>query len=221
MNAETPPPDDEPIEIYADIWCPFTHVGLTRLLSRRSGSSVTPRFRIHPWALEIVNGAPLDPDFVAEEIDALTASVAPDLFRGFSREHFPRSTLAALSLVETAYDIGLEEGEAIGLALRAVLFEEGRDIADRAVLDATAAGLGLPRTGDVDRDAIERSLEAGRARGVVGSPHFFTSRGDYFCPALDIRRVDGSLRISENPEMAERLASECFGPEDPSRPASH
>ena len=36
--------------------------------------------------------------------------------------------------------------------------------------------------------------EEGRCRGVVGSPYFFLGREGFFCPSLDIERVDGHLR---------------------------
>ena len=45
----------------------------------------------------------------------------------------------------------------------------------------------------------------GQARGVVGSPHFFLATGDFFCPTLDIARVDGQLRISTSHDSLERF----------------
>lgn len=32
--------------------------------------------------------------------------------------------------------------------------------------------------------------EEGRRRGVIGSPHFFTADGSWFCPGLAISRDD-------------------------------
>ncbi len=41
--------------------------------------------------------------------------------------------------------------------------------------------------------------ELGKARGVRGSPHFFAAGHDWFCPTLDINKVDDEfkIRISE------------------------
>jgi predicted DsbA family dithiol-disulfide isomerase len=202
--------DHRTIEVYADIWCPFTHVGLTRLIARRPIGSVVPRFRVHPWPLELVNGEPLSPSFVADEISALQASVAPDLFVGFDEAHFPTTTLDALALVESAYRIGLRVGEEMSLTLRSALFEEGRDIADRSELARCAEDLAVPWPEPEDRVAVEDSLRTGRSRGVVGSPHFFTTDGDVFCPTLDIRRIDGRLHITQDAAAVERLVASCF-----------
>ena len=77
------------VEVFADIVCPFTHVGLRRLSEARRGRETSPVVRVRAWPLEWLNGAPLDPDIVAREIDALRAQVAPDLFAGFDAATFP------------------------------------------------------------------------------------------------------------------------------------
>ena len=107
------------IEVFADICCPFTHVGLRRLVERRDAlgrSDVVIKARA--WPLELVNGAPLDPVMIGEEVDALRAQVAPDLFTNFQPSRFPASSLPALRLAATAYDHSLVLGEQISLALR-------------------------------------------------------------------------------------------------------
>ena len=59
MSATTTPV----IEVFADIWCPFAHVGLLAIAEERIR---TGRFdvaiRVRAWPLELVNGVPLDPD---------------------------------------------------------------------------------------------------------------------------------------------------------------
>lgn len=53
------------VEVFADILCPFTHVGLRTLIDRRNEHGLTrPRLRIRAWPLEVVNGKPLDPEHV-------------------------------------------------------------------------------------------------------------------------------------------------------------
>ena len=54
-------------------------------------------------------------------------------------------------------------------------------------------------------DQIRADWAEGRRRGVIGSPHFFVDDDGFFCPALNISRVDGTLRIADN-----RAAFEAF-----------
>ena len=80
------------VEVFADVLCPFTHVGLHTLVDRRTERGLdAPRLRIRAWPLELINGKPLDPDHIAAEIAALRHSVRPDLFSGFSAETFPQT----------------------------------------------------------------------------------------------------------------------------------
>ena len=55
-----------------------------------------------------------------------------------------------------------------------------------------AASFGLKLLGrEETSDAVRADWEEGQARGVIGSPHFFTDDGESrFCPALDISRDD-------------------------------
>jgi predicted DsbA family dithiol-disulfide isomerase len=79
------------IEVFADVACPFTHVGLRRFVDRRAElgrHDVT--LRVRSWPLEIVNGQPLDPHFIAEEIDEIRQQVAPALLQGFTEATFQR-----------------------------------------------------------------------------------------------------------------------------------
>lgn len=200
------------VEVFADVCCPFTHVGLRRLVARRrelGRDDVV--LRIRAWPLELVNGEPLDPDFVAEEIEALRGGVAPDLFTGFDPAAFPRTSLPALALARDAYRRGDAAGERISLALRTVLFEEGHNIAERAVLARAAATEDLEIPGPGTYQAVLDDLAEGRERGVIGSPHFFAGDEGFFCPALEIDRVDGHLRIREDEAGFARFLARCVG----------
>src|ERR1700676_508565 len=72
------------VEVFADIWCPFAHVGLHRVVTRRArGPGPDFLIDVRAWPLELVNGMPLDPDTTAHHVRELRAQVAPDLFSHF------------------------------------------------------------------------------------------------------------------------------------------
>lgn len=73
------------IDVFADVVCPFTHIGLRGLVERRREFGSSTVLRVRGWPLELVNGAPLAADVVAEEIRELRRQVAPDLFAGSIR----------------------------------------------------------------------------------------------------------------------------------------
>jgi hypothetical protein len=66
----------------------------------------------------------------------------------------------------------------------------------------------------VDLTDSRRVLEdhaEGLARGVVGSPHFFTPAGGFFCPSLDVHRdAGGHLRITADTASFDRFVATCF-----------
>lgn len=199
------------IEVFADIVCPFTHVGLRRLVERRAAAGRTvPVLHVRAWPLELVNGEPLAGDFVAEEVAALREMVAPDLFGGFDAARFPSTSLPALTLVAAAYRRDVQLGEHVSLRLRDALFEEGADIGALDVLAeiATANGLDVPEVGD--RDAIMADLDEGRRRGVDGSPHFFLGSEGFFCPSLEITRVAGHLQVAFDAARFEQFARQAL-----------
>ncbi len=199
------------IEVFADVSCPFTHVGLRRLVDLRSQlGRQDVQLHVRAWPLEIVNGHPLDPEFIAEEVDDIREQVAPDLFTGFAPSAFPATSLPALALVAAAYERDLGTGEEISLTLRDLLFEQGVDIADPEVLQ----GLAVVHRLDVDPTdtrAVLADHTEGVARGVIGSPHFFTPAGGFFCPSLDVHRDEGGhLRITADLAAFDQFAASCF-----------
>jgi 2-hydroxychromene-2-carboxylate isomerase len=203
------------IEVFADVLCPFTHVGLRRLVAERDRVGRNDRIvRVRAWPLELVNRAPLAADFVAEEVAALRESVAPDLFAGFNPDHFPSTSLPALGLTAAGYFHNARTGEQLSLALRTALFEEGRDIADPTEFAAIAALFGVALPGRDAIRAIRDDWEAGIGRGVQGSPYFFVGHHDYFCPTLNIQRVNGHLHVAADHEAFERFMHDCFDRHD-------
>lgn len=182
------------VEVFADVLCPFTHVGLHTLIDRRTERGLAvPRLRIRAWPLELVNGKPLDAHHVAAEISALRDSVRPDLFAGFSVENFPKTSMPAFALAAAAEQSGDDAlCEEVGMALRDALFEKGHDIGQPEVVETIAARFGLrPLDAPATEAAVRADWDEGTRRGVVGSPHFFTADGgSWFCPGLAISRDD-------------------------------
>jgi predicted DsbA family dithiol-disulfide isomerase len=209
-TGDTPRARTATIEVFADVVCPFTHVGLRRLSERRRVVGSTAVLHVRAWPLELVNGAPLAAALVDEEIQELREQVAPDLFVGFDRTQFPSTSLPALTLAAAAYRASATLGERVSLALRNALFEEGRDIANVDVLGAIARSFDVPPIEAGDRESIETDWEEGQRRGVKGSPHFFVGDDGYFCPTLDITRVDGHLRITTDATGFENFATRAL-----------
>jgi len=200
------------IEVFADIWCPFAHVGLRCARDQRDATGRDDAvIRVRPWPLELVNSAPMDPAKTASHIEHLRHQINDDLFVGFDATNFPTSTLEALALIEHAYATDARTGEAATFVVRDALFEKGLDISDPAVLASIAAELGIGPTDDADRAAVIDSWHAGQARGVKGSPHFFSGDAEIFCPTLDISRSDaGDVSIALNIERLNAFLALCL-----------
>ncbi len=203
------------LEVFADVLCPFTHVGLRAIIDRRSARGLTePRLRIRAWPLELINGKPLDPHDIGMEINALRASVRPDLFAGFSVDTFPGTSMAAFALTAAADRAGdpvlVEE---VGLALRYAVFEEGLDIGRPEVVEAIAGRFGLePLDSDATSAAVHADWDEGRSRGVVGSPHFFAAGGrSWFCPSLAISHDDADNFVIVWKQGTEAFVESVFG----------
>lgn len=199
------------IEVFADVWCPFTHVGLHAIAAARDAAGRGDvGIRVRAWPLELVNGHPMDPEAAARNAAALREQVAPDLFAHVDVAHFPASTLEALALTEAAYGIGVSEGERTAFALRDALFERGLDISAGPVLTAIAEGVGVPMPVEADRAAVLASWEEGRARGVVGSPHFFCGTHAVFCPSLELTRDQGVLTARRDTAALDAFIADCL-----------
>lgn len=200
------------IEVFADMGCPFTHVGLRAIVEARDAAGRTDlRLWVRAWPLELVNGRPLDAAHVASEVKALRSSVAPQLFVGFDPDRYPGSTLPALALAAAAYERGLEVGEAVSLELRDRLFERGENIIEPDVLAAVATSHGLPPPDPAAGNAtVLEDYEEGRRRGVIGSPHFFAGGTGFFCPALHIEHDDGRFTVTPTPERFDEFLAAAF-----------
>jgi predicted DsbA family dithiol-disulfide isomerase len=203
------------VEVFADVLCPFTHVGLHTLIDRRTERGLdAPRLRIRAWPLELINGHPLDPDHIAAEIVALRGSVRPDLFAGFSVDTFPGTSMAAFALTAAADRTGDPIlVEQVGMALRDKMFEQGLDIGDPAVVQTVADRFGVtPLDAEATEAAVRADWDEGKRRGVVGSPHFFTADGGgWFCPGLAISRDAAGAFVVAWKEGSEAFVDSVFG----------
>ena len=201
------------VEVFADITCPFTHVGLKRVVADPADIPEPVDVHVRAWPLEWVNGRLLDADAVEMKAGVLADQLGVDDFSGFDADRWPSTTLPALNLAAAAYERDAATGLAVSLELRVALFERGLDISDPAVLADIAAAhdLELPMgTSSVDEAsaAVHADYDDGRARGVRGSPHFFYSATDYFCPALEIGHdASGGLTARFDPNDLDRFLS--------------
>ncbi|MCP4433907.1 MAG: DsbA family protein [Actinomycetia bacterium] len=198
------------IEVFADVGCPFTHVGLLRFVEERSRHGREDLgLVVRAWPLEVVNGKPLDPAFIREEVDEIRSQLGGGLFSGFDEASFPHTSIPAMSLAASAYESGTSVGEAVSLRLRDLLFEQGFDISDDDLLAGLARSHGVdwdPSEHDAHEAQVAADHERGVDLGVVGSPHFLTGAGGFFCPALDVSRGDdGHLRVTADREGFDRF----------------
>lgn len=198
------------IEVFADIWCPFSHVGLHTVARRRAelGRPDIP-IRVRSWPLEIVNGRPLDADAAADHARALRDQVAPTLFAGVARWQFPATTLPALALESAAYRLDAATGEAVSFALRDLLFEYGLDISRPDVLEMVAQAHSLDAN-IADVGPVLADWHEGQNRGVRGSPHFFCAGRDAFCPSLLVSDDGAHRRVDLDTGALDRFLEGCF-----------
>jgi predicted DsbA family dithiol-disulfide isomerase len=199
------------IEVFADVVCPFAHVGLRAVARRRDELGRDDvRLRIRAWPLELVNGAPLDAHHTAGHVAVLRAEVAPEMFAGFDPERFPATSLPALALVASAYRISDIAGEAVSFAIRDALFEEGRDVSAPEVLAAVAEAFDLSVQDERASADVVADWHEGQARGVKGSPHFFCGANQVFCPSLRISRSAGHMHVTPTAEPLDRFVRGCL-----------
>jgi 2-hydroxychromene-2-carboxylate isomerase len=109
-----------------------------------------------------------------------------------------------------AYRVDDATGERFARLVRDALFEQGLDVADHEVLHRLREAAGVPDPTAGDEAQVRTDFEEGRARGVQGSPHFFTPGGDFFCPSLDITHPDGRLEIAFDRDGFDAFVAAAF-----------
>jgi hypothetical protein len=201
------------IEVFADIWCPFTHVGLKAVAEQRQvRGREDVRIWVRSWPLEWVNGRAMDPNVALHHAKELREQVSPELFRRLDASRFPRTTLPVLALVAKAYKVGPGVGESLSFELRDMVFECGRDVADPDTLTEMATSFGLNPPDPDDYATVVAEWKEGRRRGVLGSPHFFCGTSSVFCPSLDIANqpMGGGKAIRRNLGRLGAFLDECL-----------
>jgi predicted DsbA family dithiol-disulfide isomerase len=201
------------IEVFADTWCPFTYAGLKAVAEQRQvrGREDVPIW-VRSWPLEWVNGRAMDPNATLDHAKELREQVSPQLFSGLDTSKFPRTTVPVLALVAKAYKLGPEVGERLSFEVRDALFERGRDVADPDTLTEIATSFGLSAPEPDDYATVVADWKEGRARGVLGSPHFFCGSSSVFCPSLDIstKSTGAGKAIRRNLGRLGAFLDECF-----------
>lgn len=180
------------LEVFADITCPFAHVGLRKV----AGIAADLAPIVRAWPLEWVNDEPLTAEAVGTEIDALRTQLGVDAFAGFDPHAWPSSTVPALNLAASAYAIDAVAGFRVSLAVRDALFEEGLDVSDPTVLSRLAARHGLDPPSPEPAPSVEADYTEGIRRGVRGSPDFWIDSHEFFCPALTVGHDDAGLTVA-------------------------
>ena len=185
------------IEVFADITCPFTHIGLKIVGAEVAALDADIDLHVRAWPLEWVNGTMADPVAIGEKIAVITDQLGVGDFGGFRTDRWPGTTIPALNLAAAGYGIDRATGLAVSLRLRSLVFEEGRNVADPAVLAEVAASFGLAAPSTDPIDSVLDDYEEGKRRGVRGSPDFFIGDDEFFCPSLDLGHdADGALTSS-------------------------
>jgi predicted DsbA family dithiol-disulfide isomerase len=202
------------IEVFAEIACPFTHACLHTIVAERTRRGTeSPRLFVRAWPLELVNDRAINPRRVAEEIAALRAQVSHELFRATDATHVPSSSIGAFGLAAAAYRCNDDVGEAVGFAIRRALFEEGRDLDDDRALRAIGAPFEVqPLSPEDAASAVDADWQAGRARGVKGSPHVFVGDREWFSPSLEIEKdADGNITVRRDDDTLAAFYAAAFG----------
>jgi predicted DsbA family dithiol-disulfide isomerase len=199
------------LEVFADVACPFAHVGLARFAAVRAERGWTePVLRVRAWPLELVNGKGFAGHSLTPKIEALRADVAQGMFAGFDEQRFPATSVPAMVSEAAAYRVGVATGERFSLAVRHALFEDGLDVADDDVLQRLRVAHDVVTPTAADEAAVHEDLAEGKRRCVEGSPHFFTADGDFFCPSLDIDHDANGYDVSFDADGFHRFALAAF-----------
>lgn len=200
------------IEVFADVTCPFTHVGLRRVVEQIASCGAEVDLVVRAWPLEWVNGEIFGADAIAVKIGVLRDQLGIDDFAGFDPSCWPSTSIPALNLCAAAARRGPADGLRAALEVRAALFERGLDISDAAVLAdmATTLGVAAPVAGRPvapDPDVVA-DYEEGQHRGVRGSPDFWVGETEFFCPALELGHDEsGALVADFDPDGLSRFVA--------------
>ncbi|MCP3935786.1 MAG: disulfide bond formation protein DsbA [Actinomycetia bacterium] len=195
------------LEVFADISCPFTHVGLKKVVGELDHLEHEVDVVVRAWPLEWVNGEVFPPDVMRVKVDAIGGHLGAEYFAGFDEQTWPNTTLGALNLAAKAYEVGITKGLAVSLALREAVFEQGLDIGRPEVLAEIASEFALEAPSSEASAAVTADYEEGQRRSVKGSPEFWIDGQAFFCPSLTIGHDDDGLTAEFDPSGIDTLLS--------------
>jgi predicted DsbA family dithiol-disulfide isomerase len=177
------------IVVFADVGCPFAHIGLHRLLDTRARLDLDDAVAldIRAFPLELFNDRPTPKHSLDLEIAALSQAVPEAGWQAWSdRDYrFPVTMLPPMEAVQAAKLQSFRAAEQLDHRLRTAFFAESRCISMRHEILACAAECAA-----VDVAALTEALDDGRARrtvidqweqsqgeDILGSPHLFLPDG--------------------------------------------
>jgi predicted DsbA family dithiol-disulfide isomerase len=201
------------IDIISDAICPWCWIGKAHLdaaLEELRGEGLEFQIRWRPFQL--------NPDMPEEgveraeyratkfgslersrELDAQVAEAGRAAGVEFRHDLMARTpnTVAAHRVIRAAEQAGVQDD--VVAALFRAYFHEGQDIGDPQVLDAVAAGAGLPGmatmlAGEEHRDAVLAEDMAARRGGISGVPSFLMDRHLLFSGAMPGPRMAEAFR---------------------------
>ena len=178
-------PPDPTIEVFADIWCPFAHVGLRAIQERAGPERSHRRVDLGPSVAVAIGErrAPRSDGHLATRRRTCESRSPRSCSATSTSDRFPTSTLDALALANRAYRSGLHSGERASFALRDALFEEGRDVSDprRPRIPGERSGRGHARRSPTARLSWRTGT---KESGAVSSAHHISSVATPTCSAL-------------------------------------
>lgn len=157
-NLELAMPDSNAVAIYTDLRCPWAHVAVHRLLTALEEAGLESEIAIDLRAVPLENVGDVDREhlvrtarMLAEEIPEAGWDGVPD------SSAFPTSSLRALAHVQAAKSSSSTAAVALHRVLRRMLWVEGRDIDDDAVIAEAVA-----EVPELDPRRLLDELDSGR-----------------------------------------------------------
>ena len=198
------------VEVFADVRCPFAHVGLRRFMQRRHDEGRDDvGLWVRAWPLEIVNDAPLDPATVARGVDALRRGVAPELFAGFNIDTFARTSLPALRLAAAAYQDGIESGERVSWRCATPSSSTART-SPNPMSWATSHGGAASAPGRAASAPSSPTGVTGASAASSGRHTSTPTAANWFCPALHVGHDDERLDVALDRNGFNEFTQRCF-----------
>jgi Acetyl-CoA hydrolase/transferase C-terminal domain len=126
------------VEVFADIWCPYAHVGIRRFVHRRWAAHRNDLvLRVRAWPLQLVNGEPLDADHVV-----LQSNAADGTLSRIRATLTPGSVVTTLKNtvdhIVTEYGVAEMRGRSISERARALIAIADPRFRDELTREATA-----------------------------------------------------------------------------------